>query len=135
MERQQQLAAKERQQREEALAGTEAAWGRRANALAARLEARIEEEEETEAEAEEDQTEANAKEEETEKDDDDDEFDWSDDDGPHPDETADRQRALVESFESEKKLQDAACACEELHLIKSNFSGSPVHLTALKRIA
>ncbi|KAK1618617.1 hypothetical protein QYE76_024134 [Lolium multiflorum] len=41
-----------------------------------------------------------------EADDDDDEFEWSDDDGPHP-ETADQQRALVVSFESEKKLRDA----------------------------
>ncbi|KAK1664524.1 hypothetical protein QYE76_052683 [Lolium multiflorum] len=62
--------------------------------------------EEEEAEAEETEVE----------DDDDDEFDWSDDDGPHPDETADQQRALVKSFESEKKLQDDARAREEAHI-------------------
>ncbi|KAK1558076.1 hypothetical protein QYE76_037485 [Lolium multiflorum] len=62
--------------------------------------------EEEEAEAEETEVE----------DDDDDEFEWSDDDGPHPDETADQQRALVESFESEKKLQDDARAREEAQI-------------------
>ncbi|KAK1603033.1 hypothetical protein QYE76_016806 [Lolium multiflorum] len=40
----------------------------------------------------------------------------SDDDAPHPDETADQQRALVESFESEKKLQDDARTLEEAHI-------------------
>ncbi|KAK1664801.1 hypothetical protein QYE76_052960 [Lolium multiflorum] len=62
--------------------------------------------EEEEAEAEEEETEVE----------DDDEFEWSDDDGPHPDETADQQRALVESFESEKKLQDDARAREETQI-------------------
>jgi hypothetical protein len=55
-------------------------------------------------------------EEETEVEDDDAEFEWSDDDGPHPDETADQQRALVEFFESEKKLQDDARAHEEAQI-------------------
>lgn len=43
----------------------------------------------------------------------DDDFDWSDDDGPEPDEAVDQQRALVESFESQKKLQDDARARED----------------------
>ncbi|KAK1612274.1 hypothetical protein QYE76_035947 [Lolium multiflorum] len=50
------------------------------------------------------------------KQEDDDDFEWSDDDGPHPDETVDQQRALVESFESEKKLQDDARAREEAQI-------------------
>ncbi|KAK1647599.1 hypothetical protein QYE76_065404 [Lolium multiflorum] len=50
------------------------------------------------------------------EDNDDDEFEWSDDDGPHPDETADQLRALVESFESEKKLPDDARAREEAQI-------------------
>ncbi|KAK1682174.1 hypothetical protein QYE76_043022 [Lolium multiflorum] len=56
-----------------------------------------------------------AEEDEAEQEDDDD-FEWSDDDGPHPDEAADQQRALVESFESEKKLQDDARAREEAQI-------------------
>ncbi|KAK1676998.1 hypothetical protein QYE76_037846 [Lolium multiflorum] len=73
-------------ERADALAGE-------ADALAAQLEAQMEEEEEAEEEA-------GAEEEEEE----DDDFEWSDDDGPHPDEPADQQRALFESFESEKNL-------------------------------
>ncbi|XP_071675462.1 uncharacterized protein [Lolium perenne] len=70
-------------------------------------------EEETPMEEEE----AEAEEEETEVEEDDDvEFAWSDDDGPHLDETTDQQRALVESFESEKKLQDDAHAREEAQI-------------------
>ncbi|KAK1647752.1 hypothetical protein QYE76_065557 [Lolium multiflorum] len=69
----------------------------------------MEEEEEDEAEEEEDD-EAEAA---TEEDDDD--FEWSDDDGPHPDEAADQQRALVESFKSEKKLDDSR-AREDEHI-------------------
>jgi hypothetical protein len=48
-----------------------------------------------------------------EEEEDDDDFDWSDDDGPHPDEAADQQRALVESFESQKKLHDHTRARED----------------------
>ncbi|KAK1685442.1 hypothetical protein QYE76_046290 [Lolium multiflorum] len=113
VERQQQLAAEEHRQREAALATI---WGRRANALAAEvdalaaamMEAPTDVDEEEEAEVEEEETEV--------EDDDDDEFEWSDDDGPHPDETTDQQRALVESFESEKKLQDDAQAREEAQI-------------------
>jgi hypothetical protein len=42
-------------------------------------------------------------------------FVWSDDDGPHLDKAAD-QRALVESFESQKKMQDDARAHEDEQL-------------------
>jgi hypothetical protein len=48
-----------------------------------------------------------------EEDKDDDYFDWSDDDGPNPEEAAAQQRAIVESFESQKKLQDNARARED----------------------
>jgi hypothetical protein len=116
IERQQQLAAEERHQREAAL---RALWGRRADQLAAEdavlAAAMMEAPTDVEEEAPMEEEEAEAEETEVE-DDDDDEFEWSDDDGPHPDETADQQRALVESFESEKKLQDDARALEEAHI-------------------
>jgi hypothetical protein len=41
-----------------------------------------------------------------EEDEDDDDFDWSDDDGPDPEKAAMQQRALLESFKSQKKLQE-----------------------------
>jgi hypothetical protein len=115
IELQQQVTAEERRQREAALT---ALWGRRAEQLAAAdafAAAMMEAPTDVEEEAPMEEEEAEAEETEVE-DDDDDEFEWSDDDGPHPDETADQQRALVESFESEKKLQDDARALEEAHI-------------------
>lgn len=54
-----------------------------------------------------------------EEEEDNDDFEWSDDDGPHPDEAADQQRALVESFESEKKLQDDTHASEDTQICRA----------------
>jgi hypothetical protein len=47
-----------------------------------------------------------------EEEDEDDNIDWSDD-GPDPEEQAAQERAIVEFFESQKKLQDDARALEE----------------------
>jgi hypothetical protein len=57
---------------------------------------------------EEEDDEVEVAEEEDDDDDDDDEFEWSDNDGTLSDEATDQQRALVESFEPKKKLQDDA---------------------------
>jgi hypothetical protein len=43
---------------------------------------------------------------------------------PHPDEVVDQQRVLIESFESEKKLQDDARAREDAqihHTVELSF--------------
>jgi hypothetical protein len=82
------------------VAAAEAAWAAEADALAAAVAVEMEEKEDDEDKAE-------------EEDDDDDNFNWSDDDGPDLKEAAAQQRALVESFESQKKLQEYAHACED----------------------
>jgi hypothetical protein len=51
--------------------------------------------------------------EEEEEEDDNDDFDWFDDDGPDPEEQAAQQWAIVESFESQKKVQDNTGVREE----------------------
>lgn len=84
--------ALEQQLQGEAAAADAAAWAAEADPLAIAAAAQMEAEE-----AEED----------------DDDFDWSDYDGPDPEEAAVQQLTLVESFESQKKLQDDAHTCEE----------------------
>ncbi|KAK1617772.1 hypothetical protein QYE76_023289 [Lolium multiflorum] len=64
----------------------------------------MEEEDDDEAE-EEDEAEVAEEEEE-----DDDDFEWSDNDGPHPDEAADQQRALVE--EEGRRFTEHYYICE-----------------------
>jgi hypothetical protein len=50
------------------------------------------------------------------KDEEDGDIDWSDD-GPNPEEQVAQQRAIVESFESQKKLQDDSRAREEDNVV------------------